>query len=187
MTADPQSSRPLPQVPMAVSAPMAPHGHQIQARHVTELPPEDGEAEGELARALEGGPDQETLLAQLRRICQRYPAYLDAWARLGQTTYRSGDFVTAYAFARVGYHRGLDRLRQNGWGGTGQVRWSAPSNRGFLRSLHLLMASAAAIGETSEAQRCRQFLIDLDPEDGLGIGRTPPLESRDQAPSVALP
>lgn len=185
MTPDPKSSAPLAPVPMA--APMAPHGHQIQARHLTELPPEGEEAEVELARALRNGSDNEELVALLKRVCQRYPTYLDGWARLGQATYRSGEFVTAYAFARVGYHRGLDRLRQNGWGGTGQVRWSTPSNRGFLRSLHLLMVTSDAIGEGLEAERCRQFLLDLDPEDGLGISQMAPLGRGEPLPAETLP
>lgn len=187
MTADPESQRPLAPVPMAASAPMTPHGHQIQPRHVTELPAEEAGAEAALTGVLQGGADGEVLRAELEAICRKYPAYLDGWARLGQATYRGGDFVTAYAFARVGYHRGLDRLRQNGWGGTGQVRWSALGNRGFLRSLHLLMATAAAIGEAAEAQRCREFLLDLDPEDGLGISRTAPLGVGERLPSEDLP
>src|SRR5690606_15376456 len=61
------------------------------------------------------------------------PRFLDAWARLGQV---ARDDVEAYAAFRIGYHRGLDRLRANGWRGSGYVRWSHEENRGFLRSLH---------------------------------------------------
>jgi hypothetical protein len=71
--------------------------------------------------------------------------------------------VTAYAFARTGYHRGLDQLRRAGWRGSGPVPWSHEPNQGFLRCLHLLALSADAIGEADEAARCAQFLRDCDP------------------------
>ena len=41
--------------------------------------------------------------------------------------------IEAYAYARTGYHRGLDALRRNGWKGFGPVPWSHEPNRGFLR------------------------------------------------------
>src|SRR3954452_12007293 len=89
------------------------------------------------------------------------PRFLDAWARLGEV---ARDPVEAYAYFRVGYHRGLDRLRQSGWRGSGYVRWRHESNRGFLRSLDGLRRTAAAIGEDDEAERCAQFLRQLDPD-----------------------
>ena len=88
------------------------------------------------------------------------PRSIDAWAALGAV---GRDDIEAYAAYRVGYHRGLDALRANGWRGSGYVRWAEPSNRGFLRSLAGLGEMAAAIGETDEAERCRQFLVQLDP------------------------
>src|SRR5215831_8596871 len=94
-------------------------------------------------------------------VCARWPRYLDAWARLGQL---ARDDVEAYAYFRVGYHRGLDRLRQSGWRGSGYVRWRHPTNQGFLRALDGLRASASAIGEGDEEQRCVEFLRQLDPE-----------------------
>jgi hypothetical protein len=72
--------------------------------------------------------------------------------------------VEGYAYFRVGYHRGLDRLRQSGWRGSGYVRWHHPSNRGFLRSLDGLRRAASAIGEDDEAARCDEFLHQLEPE-----------------------
>lgn len=93
-------------------------------------------------------------------VVAQHPRYLDAWARLGEL---GRDPVERYAAYRVGYHRGLDTLRQNGWRGTGYVRWRHPTNRGVLRSLHGLAVSAAEIGETDEYQRCEQFLRQLDP------------------------
>ena len=71
--------------------------------------------------------------------------------------------VEAYAYFRVGYHRGLDTLRAAGWKGSGYVRWSEETNRGFLRSLLGLHRAAAAIGEIDEQERCAQFLMQLDP------------------------
>ena len=94
-------------------------------------------------------------------VVARYPRFLDGWATLGRL---GRDDIERYAAFRVGYHRGLDRLRANEWRGSGYVRWTHPENRGFLRSVHGLSASAAAIGETDETERCEQFLRQLDPE-----------------------
>jgi nitroreductase len=171
------------------SVPVAPHGHQIQPAHLTVLPEEDGEALARLAEILaQGGvPPGAERLDALRRLCGACPAFLDGWARLSQSAYAGSDALTAYAYARVGYHRGLDRLRRHGWGGTGQVRWEEPSNRGFLRSLYMLMLAAAAIGEADEATRCRQFLLDLDPDDGIGVGGRPLPRSGELVEQAALP
>jgi Protein of unknown function (DUF3151) len=92
-----------------------------------------------------------------------YPAYCAAWAALAARALDSGDPVTAYAYARTGYHRGLDQLRRAGWKGYGPIPWEHEPNRGFLRSLYLLGAAAAAIGEDEEAQRCREFLGEASP------------------------
>ena len=96
------------------------------------------------------------------------PRCLQAWADLAEL---ADDPVERYAYARVGYHRGLDALRAAGWRGSGYVRWRHESNRGFLRSLDALrQAAAAAIGETDEEQRCELFLRQLDPEWGSSRG-----------------
>jgi hypothetical protein len=184
-TTDQPTSSPRP----LASVPVAPHGHQIQPAHVTVLPGEEGEALAQLAEVLAqvGVPPGAEGTEALRRVCGAYPTFLDAWARLSQAAYAGSDTVTAYAYARVGYHRGLDRLRRHGWGGTGQVRWQEPSNRGFLRSLYMLMLAAAAIGEEDEASRCRQFLLDLDPDDGIGAGRRPPPEAGEPVGGAELP
>jgi len=75
--------------------------------------------------------------------------------------------VAAYAYARTGYHRGLDQLRRNGWRGHGPVPWSHAPNQGFLRAVNALGRAADAIGEADEATRCAQLLRDSDPEAPL--------------------
>jgi hypothetical protein len=92
-----------------------------------------------------------------------YPGYSAAWAALAQRALDEGDAVAGYAFARTGYHRGLDHLRHAGWKGHGPVPWSHAPNRGFLRALAALARAAAEIGEDTEARRCRDFLDECDP------------------------
>ena len=94
-------------------------------------------------------------------VAAQDPRCLAAWADLAEL---GGDPIERYAYARVGYHRGLDALRAAGWRGSGYVRWKHESNRGFLRSLDALREAAGAIGETDEEQRCQVFLLQLDPE-----------------------
>ena len=77
--------------------------------------------------------------------------------------------MESYAFARVGYHRGLDALRRSGWKGHGPVPWSHEPNRGFLRCLHALQRAAAAIGEEEEDARCAAFLADCDPQAAAAL------------------
>jgi uncharacterized protein DUF3151 len=98
--------------------------------------------------------------AAIAAVVADWPTFLDGWARLGDA---ARDDVEAYACYRVGYHRGLDRLRGAGWRGSGHVRWEHPTNRGFLRALAGLGRVAAGIGETDEAERCRTFLHQLEP------------------------
>jgi hypothetical protein len=105
-------------------------------------------------------PDAERRAA-VAAVAARWPRCLECWAWLAEL---STDQVERYAYARVGYHRGLDALRAAGWRGSGLVRWREPSNRGFLRSLAALADAAGAIGETDEEERCRLFLVQLDPE-----------------------
>jgi hypothetical protein len=107
---------------------------------------------------------------RIRAVVAAHPAFLDGWAYLADAALAAGDPVAAYAFARTGYHRGLDRIRAAGWRGQGPVPWAHEPNRGFLRSLHALMRAADTIGEESEARRCREFLLQLDPDDALGVG-----------------
>ena len=124
----------------------------------TVLPAADPRAEALLAEAERRDPDERR--DAVAAVVAAYPRYLAAWAALGDA---GADTIGRYAAYRVGYHRGLDALRANGWRGSGYVRWNAPGNRGFLRSLRGLGLMAAEIGETDEAERCEQFLLQLDP------------------------
>lgn len=97
-------------------------------------------------------------------VAARYPAFSLAWAMLAEEAIAADRLVESYAYARTGYHRGLDALRRNGWQGHGPVPWSHVPNQGFLRSLASLAAAADAIGEDIEADRCWTFLADSSSE-----------------------
>jgi hypothetical protein len=94
-------------------------------------------------------------------VVRAFPDWSEAWAELGEL---ARDDVEAYAYFRVGYHRGLDALRRAGWRGSGYVRWRHVTNRGFLRCVDGLRWAAAAIGESVEEERCALFLRQLDPD-----------------------
>ncbi|WP_293773468.1 DUF3151 family protein [Sporichthya sp.] len=96
-------------------------------------------------------------------VAARFPDYSRAWATLADAAFTRGSVVESYAYARTGYHRGLDALRRSGWRGHGPVPWDHEPNQGFLRSLHGLGRAAAAIGEEAEAQRCFSFLTESSP------------------------
>jgi hypothetical protein len=133
------------------------------------LDPEPDDALAALDHALAAPPA--TRRDAVSDVVAQWPSFLDAWGRLAEL---ARDDVEAYACARAGYHRGLDRLRQRGWRGSQYVRWAHAENRGFLRSLAELQRAAAAIGETGEAQRCEQFLHQLEPAwDRVEVDRQP--------------
>jgi len=123
----------------------------------TVLDPEPDEALAALDAA-GAAPDP---VAAIAAVCARWPRFLAAWASLGDEV---DEPALKYAAYRTGYHRGLDRLRANGWRGSGYVRWRHETNRGFLRALAGLQRTAAHIGETDEDERCGIFLRQLDPE-----------------------
>ncbi|MET7667608.1 MULTISPECIES: DUF3151 domain-containing protein [Micromonospora] len=124
----------------------------------TRLPVND-EADAALAAADEAGTDE-----AFASVAAGFPTYSAGWAELAARAFAQGQVVTAYAYARTGYHRGLDQLRRSGWKGHGPVPWSHEPNRGFLRCLYVLSRAADEIGEADEAARCAQFLRDCDPE-----------------------
>jgi hypothetical protein len=97
-------------------------------------------------------------------VAGSYPTSSLAWAVLAEEALDAGRDVEGYAYARTGYHRGLDALRRAGWKGHGPVPWSHEPNRGFLRALAALGRAAAAIGEDEERDRISTFIHDCDPE-----------------------
>jgi hypothetical protein len=97
-------------------------------------------------------------------VARTHPTSSAAWGALAADALGRGADIEGYAYARTGYHRGLDALRRNGWKGHGPIPWAHEPNRGFLRCLDALRRAAGRIGETDEAQRCETFLRDSDPE-----------------------
>jgi hypothetical protein len=120
-------------------------------------------ADEALTDALDGGTDP-------TEVAAAHPAASAAWAALAERALAAGEPVAAYAYARTGYHRGLDQLRRNGWKGFGPVPWAHRPNQGFLRALAALAKAADAIGEDDEATRCRDFLADSDPAAPAALG-----------------
>ena len=116
----------------------------------TMLPPDPGQAD------LDAGQAPAVVAAA-------HPDSMAAWAALAEQALAESRLVDAYAYARTGYHRGLDVLRRSGWKGNGPVPWSHVPNRGFLRALNALADSSEQLGDHSEAARCRVFLRDSDP------------------------
>jgi Protein of unknown function (DUF3151) len=126
------------------------------------LLPEEPEAAAALASVLEP--------AHVTAVAAAYPSCSAAWALLAELALDAGEPVAAYAYARTGYHRGLDQLRRAGWKGHGPIPWEHEPNQGFLRALAALARAAQEIGETPEADRCRQFLDDSDPTAAEQLG-----------------
>jgi Protein of unknown function (DUF3151) len=119
------------------------------------------------ATKLPATPEAESLLASgaaPAAVAARYPAFSLAWALLAEAALDGERPVEAYAYARTGYHRGLDALRRSGWKGHGPIPWSHEPNRGFLRCLAALARAAGDIGETDEEERCWTFLYDSSPD-----------------------
>lgn len=124
----------------------------------TVLPAEAATVEQALREAL-AAPQQDRR-DMVARVVAANPRSMTAWAELAGL---GRDDIERYAAFRVGYHRGLDALRANGWRGSGYVRWADESNRGFLRCLRGLQQMAAIIGEADEAERIALFMHQLDP------------------------
>ena len=145
------------------TGPGAEHGDNLLGPRPTRLPaspaPDD---------RLAAGDDPSAVAAD-------HPTSSAAWATLAERAGAAGDTsstVASYAFARTGYHRGLDQLRRHGWKGFGPVPWDHEPNQGFLRAVAALARAASVIGETDEAIRCAELLRDCDPRalEVLGVG-----------------
>ncbi|TJY70186.1 DUF3151 domain-containing protein [Arthrobacter sp. CAU 1506] len=120
-------------------------------------------------------PEETDVLARLDAgdeavdLAAKFPSSSLVWAILADEAYAEGRTVESYAFARVGYHRGLDSLRRAGWRGAGPIPWEHEPNRGFLRALYALGRAAGAIGEAEEVDRIGKFLTDSDPKAKAAI------------------
>lgn len=101
-------------------------------------------------------------------VVRAHPASSLAWAVVADDAWAQGRVLESYAFARVGYHRGLDALRRAGWKGHGPVPWSHEPNQGVLRCLVALRRGAEAIGEEPEVERLTAFIADCDPTIAQG-------------------
>ena len=124
----------------------------------TVLPSENSIAAESLKEALQ--KPEEQIRDAVADVLINWPNDLMAWATLGDF---GRDQIESYAAYRVGYHRGLDRLRQSGWKGSGFVLWENVENLGFLRSLEGLAKLSNEIGDIEESERCYHFLKQLDP------------------------
>lgn len=103
-------------------------------------------------------------------VAAAHPTASVAWAALAEAALADDQVVTAYAYARTGYHRGLDQLRRNGWKGFGPVPFAHEPNRGFLRCVAALARAAESIGEADEHARCLDLLDDCDPAAQAELG-----------------
>ena len=103
-------------------------------------------------------------------VAAAHPTASVAWATLAEEALADDKAITAYAYARTGYHRGLDQLRRNGWKGFGPVPYRHEANRGFLRCVAALARAADTIGETDEFARCLDLLDDCDPAARAELG-----------------
>jgi hypothetical protein len=137
--------------------------HNLLPQPPETLLPEQPEAAAAVAAARAGA-------TSAAEVAAAYPTYSAAWALLADQAWARRSVVESYAYARTGYHRGLDALRRNGWKGHGPIPWGHEPNRGFLRCLSVLARAAAAIGETDEAERCAAFLADSDLEAVKALG-----------------
>jgi hypothetical protein len=134
-------------------------GLPLADRHETVLPAADATLRDAYQAVLTLDPAARKVA--LGELVAGDTTFIEGWAALSALAVEP---VERYAYARVGYHRGLDALRGNGWGGSGLVRWSQLTNRPFLTCLVRLREAARAIGETSEVERIDVFLRDLDPD-----------------------
>lgn len=131
---------------------------------------------------LEADPALDALVARgasgFLGVVARHPQSSLVWALLAEGALSKGGLdgdLSAYAFARTGYHRGLDALRKAGWRGKGAIPWTHEPNQGFLRAVWALACAARRIGEQAEYERCVLLLLDADPAAYVELAGTRPL------------
>ena len=90
----------------------------------TVIPAADPRVREALAQAIASN-DPRSAIAE---VVAEHPRLLEGWAALGD---HGRDVIERYAAYRVGYHRGLDALRANGWRGSGYVRWNVARQPGL--------------------------------------------------------
>lgn len=132
-----------------------------------------GDLLGPQPTRLPGDPEAEAAIAageDARSVAAAHPSASIAWAALAEQALEAGDAVSAYAFARTGYHRGLDQLRRNGWKGFGPVPFDHEPNQGFLRCVAALARAAQSIDEVEEYDRCLELLHESDPHAASALG-----------------
>lgn len=136
---------------------MTSDSHDLLGIPETLLPPDPAQAALDEGRAVD-------------QVARAYPTSSLAWAVLAEDALADGEDVMSYAYARTGYHRGLDTLRRSGWRGQGPVPWEHEPNQGFLRALAALARAAEAIGEEDERHRCVEFLRASSPTGARELG-----------------
>lgn len=132
----------------------------------TSLPPEPeelGELDSLCDVILSSEENRGPSMEKLQSLVARYPDALSGWVAMGRIALENEETISAYAYYRVAYHRGLDKARASGWRGDGRIPWEIPANQPFLSAIQGLAQCAAAIGESGEAKRCNEFLGILDP------------------------
>ena len=153
-TLRPSAPRPIRgEVPNSAAIAWSVTGENLLDQPETLLP-----AESEVLDAL-----SRTGRHEIATVVAAHPTSSLAWAELADVTHAEGRSLESYAYARVGYHRGLDALRKAGWRGHGSIPWTHEPNRGVLRAIYALRRAAAEIGETGEFDRLTTFLDDSDP------------------------
>ncbi len=132
----------------------------------TSLPPEPEEFHALDAlcdEILSSKDNRRPYMEKLPSLVARYPDALSGWVAMGRIALANEETISAYAYFRVAYHRGLDKARASGWRGDGHIPWEITANQPFLRAIQGLAQCANAIGESAEAKRCHEFLGMLDP------------------------
>jgi hypothetical protein len=120
----------------------------------------------------------------LKLVVARYPRSSLAWAKLADATFRADAPLESYAYARVGYYRGMEALEAAGWDGRASIPWSHEPNRGVLRAIYALRRAADALRESDEVARLSALLSAADPTAATEIeaAHTAPIPVQNPAP-----